>query len=130
MPELPWDLKGLWIPKEILFADGLLAPEMLLLTLIYHLDNERGCYASNQLFAKFLDVSERQVTRYVSKLQKKGYVSVVVKNRYERTIRMKGKFAHVSDADLKKLGNLKQALADQMTAATRSLGGRQVSPRG
>ena len=115
MPELPWDLKGLWMPKELLFADDLSWPERLLLLLIFHLDNERGCFASNQLFASFLDVDTRQVRRYLLKLKNKGYIKVTVKNRYKRTIRMSGKFTHVSDSQMKVLADLKRGLQDQMT---------------
>ena len=126
MSELPWDLKGLWIPKEIMFADDLLWTERLLLTLIFHLDNDKGCWAGNKLFANVLETSERQVGRYLAKLKSRGFITVTVKNRYERTIRMSGKFAHVPDAKLKKLAAMREDLAAQMSVNQSRHRGRGV----
>ena len=101
------DFKGVWIPKEIWLSQDLLLSEKCLFVEIQSLDNEYGCFASNKHFAKFLGISERQVTRLVKKLEGKGYIksktSVVTKGdgqAFERVIRVKGKYTRSSDEGL------------------------------
>ena len=101
------DFKGVWIPKEIWLSQDLSLSEKCLFVEIQSLDNEHGCYASNKHFARFLGISERQVTRLVKKLESKGYIksktSVVTKGdgqAFERVIRVKGKYSRSSDEGL------------------------------
>ena len=101
------DFKGVWIPKEIWLSPDLDVVEKCLLVEIQSLDNEHGCYASNEHFAKFLGVNERTVQRKIKKLVDKGYITskvgVVVKGSgqaFERVMRCKGKFARTSDKNL------------------------------
>jgi len=101
------DFKGVWIPKEIWLSQDLSLSEKCLFVEIQSLDNEHGCYASNKHFARFLGISERQVTRLVKKLENKGYIksktSVVTKGdgqAFERVIRVKGKYTRSSDKGL------------------------------
>jgi len=101
------DFKGVWIPKEIWLSQNLSLSEKCLFVEIQSLDNEYGCFASNKHFAKFLGISERQVTRLVKKLESKGYIksktSVVTKGdgqAFERIIRVKGKYTRSSDKGL------------------------------
>jgi len=47
------DFKGIWIPKEVWLADELNYIQKLLLVEIDSLDNEKGCFASNDYFADF-----------------------------------------------------------------------------
>ncbi len=101
------DFKGVWIPKEIWLSQDLSLSEKCLFVEIQSLDNEHGCYASNKHFARFLGISERQVTRLVKKLESKGYIksktSVVTKGdgqAFERVIRVKGKYTRSSDKGL------------------------------
>jgi len=103
MEHLPRDFKGVWIPKEIWLSDQLSLIEKVLFVEINSLDNERGCFASNRHFAQFFGVSERQIRTYVSSLKQKGFVSVSIKNRNERVIRVMGKYARVKDADVRRL---------------------------
>jgi hypothetical protein len=63
--------RGIWIPKEIYLDERLDANEKILFSDIYSLsDEKKGCFASNEYFAKFLKVSDRQVQRYISNLKK------------------------------------------------------------
>ena len=101
------DFKGVWIPKEIWLSQDLSLSEKCLFVEIQSLDNEHGCYASNKHFARFLGISERQVTRLVKKLESKDYIksktSVVTKGdgqAFERVIRVKGKYTRSSDKGL------------------------------
>ncbi len=91
------DFKGVWIPKEIWLSPDLSVVEKVLLAEISSLDNEDGCWASNDYFAKFLGVSTKTVSRGVQSLHDKGYVDsqtkVIAKEggqAFERIIRAKG----------------------------------------
>ena len=76
------DFKGIWIPKEIWESNQLSIMEKVLFVEIHSLDNERGCYASNRYFAEFFDVSERQIQTRIAGLKAKGFITVIIKNRY------------------------------------------------
>ena len=91
------DFKGIWIPKEIWVSKQLSLMEKVLFVEIHSLDNERGCFASNRHFADFFGVSERQIRTYVGSLKEKGFVTVSVINRNQRTIRTAGRYARVPD---------------------------------
>lgn len=69
------DFKGIWIPREIWLSEDLSITEKVLLVEIDSLDNESGCFASNEYFAKFLKISKDRVSRLISGLCKKGYVT-------------------------------------------------------
>ena len=116
------DFKGVWIPKEIWLSEKLSLMEKVLFVEIHSLDNERGCFASNAHFAEFFGVGERQIRKYIAKLKTKGFVTITIKNRYNRTIRTAGKYARISDDRLR---GLRQARAD--LAAKVSING---GPRG
>ena len=101
------DFKGVWIPKEIWLSADLSVVEKCLFVEINSLDNEHGCYASNKHFAKFLGISDHQVSRLIKKLEEKGYIKskthVITKGdaqAFERIIRVKGKYARSSDKGL------------------------------
>ena len=97
------DFKGVWISKEIWLSDELSLMEKVLFVEISSLDNERGCFASNKYFAVFFGVSARQISTHVSNLKAKGFVTVTIKNRYERVIRTAGRYRRVPDADIRRL---------------------------
>ena len=101
------DFKGVWIPKEIWLSADLSVVEKCLFVEIHSLDNEHGCFASNRHFANFMNISERQVSRLIKKLEQKGFVTsmtkVVVKGEgqaFERIIRVEGKYARAPDKNL------------------------------
>ena len=54
------DFKGVWIPREIWLSEELSLMEKILFVEIHSLDNERGCFASNQYFADFFGMSDRE----------------------------------------------------------------------
>lgn len=82
--------KGIWIPKEIWLNEELSAIEKILLAEIDSLDNGNGCYASNEYFAKFFDLSIRGIQRYLKHLTEIGYISIstdaITKQRYIKVI--------------------------------------------
>lgn len=78
MSEINRDFKGVWISKEIWLAKDLGWSEKLLLVEIDSLDGEQGCFASNEYLAKFFGLSKDRISKMVSSLKKKGYISVQV----------------------------------------------------
>ena len=116
MPRAERDFKGIWIPKEIWLSDQLSLMEKILFVEIHSLDNERGCYASNRHFSEFFGVSERQIQTYIAALKKKGFITVTIKDRYDRVMRAAGKYARVRDEALRQLRQDQVDLAQKMRA--------------
>ena len=69
------DFKGVWIPKEIWIDKELTWMEKLLLVEINSLDNIEGCYASNQYFADFFNLSTSRISEIVNSLVEKKYIT-------------------------------------------------------
>jgi hypothetical protein len=69
------DFKGVWIPKEIWIDTELTWMEKLLLVEINSLDNQEGCYASNQYFADFFNLSTSRISEIVNALVEKKYIT-------------------------------------------------------
>ncbi len=67
-------------------------------------------YASNQYFADFFGISSRQIRTYITSLKDKGLITVTIKNRCDRTIRCKGKYAHIPKPDIDQLMEAKESL--------------------
>jgi len=88
--ELPRGFKGVWIPKEIWLAEDMSLSEKIILAEIDSLDQKNGCFAKNEHFAKFIEKSEKQVSRIIAKLKEKGMIEVTqenIKGVTRRTIR-------------------------------------------
>ncbi len=110
------DFKGVWIPREVWLSEELSLMEKVLFVEIHSLDNERGCFASNQYFATFFGISDRQIRTVIGSLKSKGFVTVTVINRNERTIRTAGKWKRVSNEDLQSLARMKSEVIHRMSA--------------
>ena len=73
-------LKGLWIPAEILLNKDLSDKEKIILAMILYLSEEKGrCFASNKYIANIVNVTNERVSKIISSLKNKGYVSVKLK---------------------------------------------------
>ena len=73
-------LKGLWIPVEILLNKDLSDKEKIILAMILYLSEEKGrCFASNKYIANIVNVTYERVSKIISSLKNKGYVSVKLK---------------------------------------------------
>ena len=107
------DFKGIWIPRDVWESRHLSIMEKVLFQEIHSLDNELGCYASNRYFSEFFDVSERQIQNVIASLKEKGFINVFIKNRYERSIRVVGKYAQVHGEALKQLRQNQAHLAQK-----------------
>ncbi len=81
------DFKGIWIPKQVYLDKSLKWTEKILLIEIDSLDNEKGCFASNEYFAEFLGITVTQISRCISKLKKKGLVYQESFNGRERILK-------------------------------------------
>lgn len=66
--------KGIWIPKEIWLSEELTIQEKILLVEIDSLDNDTGCYATNQYFSDFFGISKTRISIIINKLIEKGYL--------------------------------------------------------
>tara|TARA_R100001129_G_scaffold183676_2_gene166669 strand:- start:9 stop:782 length:774 start_codon:yes stop_codon:yes gene_type:complete len=64
------------IPGNLLRSTDLSMMQRLLYAKILGLDNDNGCYASNQYFADCLGVTKDYVSKALSDLKKKGYISI------------------------------------------------------
>ncbi len=70
--------KGIWIPAEIWESKELTLQEKVFLVEIDSLNNENGCYANNNYFAKFFGISTTRVSLVIGSLIKKGYVTSTI----------------------------------------------------
>ena len=68
------NFKGIWIPKNIYLNQNLSWTEKILLIEIDNLDNDKGCFASNKHFAKFLNVKENTISIYIKHLKELGFI--------------------------------------------------------
>ena len=123
------DFKGVWIPKAIWLSDKLSLMEKALFVEIQSLDNERGCFASNQYFADFFGISDRQIRTYVASLRTKGFVTVTVHDRNKRIIRAAGKYRRVSDTELHQFRDEVDQVVHRMTMKTSIGVGRKLPGR-
>ena len=67
--------KGVWIPREVWKDEMLTWMEKLFLVEIDSLDNENGCFASNNYFARFFKLSPQRCSQIVKSIEKKGYIT-------------------------------------------------------
>ena len=67
--------KGVWIPNYIYLDDNLSWLEKFVIAEINSLDNERGCFASNDYFASFFKCGKKYISEVINGLVKKGYVT-------------------------------------------------------
>ena len=83
------DFKGVWIPKEIWLNNDLSIIEKVLLVEIDSLDNsDRGCFASNEYLAKFVQLSEGRIANIISNLKKRKFIIQVFFDGRNRGLRI------------------------------------------
>ena len=104
------DFKGVWIPKEIWLNKDLSIIEKVLLVEIDSLDNsDRGCFASNEYLAKFVQLSEGRVANIISDLKKRKFLIQVFfdgRNRGLRISKSESSFNENVKAESTKTGKL------------------------
>lgn len=71
------DLKGLWMPSEILINNKLSDKEKIILSMIIYLSKDKGyCFATNNYFSDILNVTVVSISRIINSLKKKEYIKV------------------------------------------------------
>ena len=83
------DFKGIWIPKEVYLNKELNWTDKILLVEIHSLDNKDGCFASNEYFSEFLDVSTTTISKSISKLISFGYMYIESFDGRKRVLKTK-----------------------------------------
>ena len=80
-PQLPnLNLKGLWIPIEILTDINLSDKEKHIYSIVMFLSKENNyCYCTNSNISELLNISITQVSKLVNSLKKKGYIDIEIK---------------------------------------------------
>lgn len=72
------EFQGVWIPREIYLREDLSWTEKILLIEIQNFCNgEKGCFASNEYFAKFLNCSVGSIANMLTKLRNLGLVETI-----------------------------------------------------
>ena len=75
MTEQKRAFKGVWIPAEIWLSENLTISEKIIFTEISSFCNAyQSCYASNEHFAKLLQVGERRIQTIIKSLETKGLI--------------------------------------------------------
>ena len=71
------NLKGVWIPIEILTDNKLSDKEKTIYAIILYLSKENNyCYLTNKSISKLLNISITQVSKLVNSLKDKNYISI------------------------------------------------------
>lgn len=66
--------EGVWIEKEVWLSRALTLQEKAFFVEIKSLDNESGCFAGNEYFADFFQLSKRRCISVINSLVEKGLV--------------------------------------------------------
>ncbi|WP_236896918.1 helix-turn-helix domain-containing protein [Clostridium beijerinckii] len=75
------DFKGIWIPKSIWLNNNINVMEKLFLVEIDSLDNENGCFASNDYFSEFFGLSKSRCSEIINGLEKKGFLKIILQRK-------------------------------------------------
>ena len=71
------NLKGLWIPIEILTDKNLSDKEKNIYSLVIFLSQEKQyCFCTNKTISELLNISVTQVSKLVNSLKDKGYINI------------------------------------------------------
>ena len=71
------NLKGIWIPIEVLTDKKLSDKEKVIYAIIIYLSKENNyCYCTNKTISKLLNITIIQVSRLVNALKNKNYINV------------------------------------------------------
>ncbi len=72
------NFQGIWIPKSVyLNTEVNWYAKILFLEIHSFTENGKECYMSNKYIASFLNISQRQVSRYITELKTIGWIEEV-----------------------------------------------------
>jgi hypothetical protein len=74
MTEKYAQFSGVFVPREVLLDQDISANAKLIFAIIQSLDNERGCFASNEYIGGMVGLSESSVRASIQSLEEKKYV--------------------------------------------------------
>ena len=78
---------GVFVPREVLLDEHLPANAKLLFAIIQSLDNQKGCFASNEYLGGMLGLCESAVRQSLIALEKGGYITRNVDSDGNRSIK-------------------------------------------
>ena len=81
--------KGVWIPAEIWLNYDLNIMEKAFFMEIDSLDNEDGCFASNDHFSKFSGLSKSRCSEIIKSLEKKGAITISYTYKFKNGVQTK-----------------------------------------
>ena len=88
-PSNEFEGKYITLPQSLIVKKGLTLLQKLLLIQIHNLDNDKGCFASNEYLSRFFGVSTRWIRGQLSVLKEKGYLKIKVDRKLgDRSIKM------------------------------------------
>lgn len=74
------ELKGIWIPLEIITNDELTDKEKIIYSMILFLSKDTGCcFCTNSTLRNLLNISSQHATRLISSLKNKNFIRVELK---------------------------------------------------
>ncbi len=82
------NLKGLWIPIEILSDDNLSDKEKFIYSLLLFFSTQNGSSTiTNNLISELFSISKTQVSKLITSLKNKGYIEVkILRNSFNQVI--------------------------------------------
>ncbi len=88
------NFEGIWIPKIIyLNTEVNWYAKILFLEIHSFTENGMECYMSNEYIASFLNISKRQVSRYISELKTVGWIEEMAFDGRKRYLRSALRFS-------------------------------------
>jgi hypothetical protein len=78
---------GVFIPREVLLDADISASGKIIFAIIQSLDNDKGCFASNEYIGNMLGLSDSSIRASIGDLLKKNYITRVITETGVRTIR-------------------------------------------
>ena len=78
---------GVFIPREVLLDADISASGKIIFAIIQSLDNDKGCFASNEYIGNMLGLSESSVRASIGCLEKKSYITRIIDDAGNRTIK-------------------------------------------
>lgn len=82
------NFQGIWIPKMIYLSTEVnWYAKILFLEIHSFTENGKECYMSNRYISSFLNISERQVSRYISELKAIGWLEETAFDGRKRYLR-------------------------------------------
>jgi len=86
-------IKGVWIPGEVAFNPELPYSDKFLFFWINSLDNERGCFASNDYLGRLMGIKPKSISRSITRLKNLGYITQINFDGRKRILKINPDYA-------------------------------------